>query len=175
MYTSISQLMHLCKCKYSHSLHSTALLVNVSDHFSDSTLYKEILNIGEWKLLFLNFLINLTTLSDHLAWCIRMLVCRYSWSPTYSTGLSDRGGPSGWSSVVDNSIWNRTVVLVQVGDTGRLDYSMANVTLTECWHNGGVRVWAFGSLTTSIIRVVLHGAFSWQVVIGWASVEMKKL
>lgn len=59
--------------------------------------------------------------------------------------------------------------MVQVGDTGRLDYSMANVTLTECWHNGGARVWAFGSLTTSIIRVVLHGAFSWQVVIGWAS------
>lgn len=77
---------------------------------------------------------------------------------------------SGGSSVVDDRVRYGAVVLVQVCGAGGLDYSVTNVTLTKCGHNGRVGIRACGLLTTGVIGVCYKGAFSWQVEVGWASV-----
>lgn len=77
---------------------------------------------------------------------------------------------SGGSSIVDYSVRYWAVVLVQVCGAGGLDYSVTNVTLTKCGHNGCVGIWACGLLTTGVVGVCHKGAFSWQVEVGWASV-----
>lgn len=80
-----------------------------------------------------------------------------------------RGCLSGLSGVVDDSVRYGTVVLVQVCGAGGLDYSVTNVTLTKCGHNGRVGIWTCGLLTTGVIGVCYKGACSWQVEVGWAS------